>query len=232
MAKTSGQAVNLVTRSPRFRDLNDRSFAAQVCDAALKTMWNAFPWQGSEVELPPFYMTPFEPDHAQPNIKIPSDFQFLVDAWIREIFGQTYALAVRHRLPIAAYYNRPNSIAYIPESASFRLHPTPGSGWSAPNFQVEGVYKKDTVDITDSNINIQALPFDDRFFHVYQDAVRYQYANMLDHPDKGNVQVSGQLVTRTGLLGKFFGSLEDAISNEVTSQGGEAIHPDTGIMMG
>jgi len=232
MAKTAAQAINIVKRAPKYRDLNDQGIAASAADAALKLMWNAYPWQGSESELPPFYMTPFEPDHKQPNIKIPTDFQFLVDIWIRELFGKTYELSVRHRLPISAYFDRPGSICYIPEDSAFRLHPSPSSGMAAPNFQVEGVYKKATTEITDSTLSTTSLPFNDRFFPVYQEALRYQYANILGQPDAGSVQVSGSFITRTGLLGKFHAALEEAIGDEVTSQGQETVHPQFGIMIG
>lgn len=233
MAKTRlvREAVNLAMKSlPR---LDDSSFAADTADMALSLMWRWYPWDESLVDLPPIYMTPDEPDVEAPARVVPGDFWFLERAWLRDVpDGMTWPLTIHSRLNVAGFGARPQGISYEASRNSFRFHPTPTTGEAAPRTQVEGVYKKTPTKITQANIVSEVLPFDDQYFEVYLEALKYQTKNLLGSPDAGEVQINnaGQ-ATYTGQFGRFVNSLTSAVRHE-NRRADARVAPREGIMLG
>lgn len=232
MAKTPGKAIALIRKSPEYQQLNDTSFSVEAADQALRLVWNAYPWRQSLVEFPPFYMTPNEPDHAAPDIQIPSNYFSLEKAWVRSIWGEEWPLTVTRNLYPSSFCSRPTSICYQPEISGFRLHPTPADGWGAPYYYIEAVYKKKPTAITDDTLNTYELPLEDEYFDLYLQALRYKYFDLLSDQRAGNVQVSSGQAIHTGQYGKFVARLREVISQEEMNRGERSIAPESGLALG
>ncbi len=232
MAKTRTlrEALSLAMKlSPRF---DDSSYAALVADLALSFMWRWYAWDESMVQLPPVYMTPDEPDIEAPARVVPGDFWYLDRAWIKQIDGDVFPLRVLKKLDKCGFNERPRDIAYEAQTNSFRFSPTPSSGWAAPHVQVEGVYKKTSTKVTTSNLNSLVLPWDDMYFGVFLQSLRYQYMLLNNHPDTGQVGTDSVGRTRySGQLARFVGELHLATAQE-NQRGDDFVHPEESLMLG
>jgi len=162
---TAGDAVRIV--AARYPRLDTSGFAARFCDEVLSTIWHRYPWRESLAELPPFHLVREEPDYGAPLLAVPPDFYGLHRVCVRNSYGTTYPpLIVVHDLSVSQSTGIPTAIAYQPEKRSFRVYPRPLVG--APDFWIEGSYKKVPQKITTATLNSYFLPFDDMYFNVFR----------------------------------------------------------------
>lgn len=232
MAKTRTlrEALSIATKS--FPGLDDTSYAAIVADLAVSFMWRWYAWDESLVQLPPIYMTPDESDVEAPARVVPGDFWYLDRAWIRQIDGMVFPLRVLQKLDKCGFADRPRDISYEPQTGSFRFVPMPSTGWAAPFVQVEGVYKKTPTKVTTANLNDYTLSWDDIYFGVFIQSLRYQYMLLNGHPDAGQVVTDKAGRTRyTGQLGRFVDELHIATAQE-NMRGADYVHPSESLMLG
>lgn len=232
MARNPAEAINLLRKGPQFKEFNDGTFAAEVADQALSMMWDEYGWRGSLVDLPPFYLTPGEVDSYSPFIEFPTDFLHLEKAWLRQIGGSTYDLTVMQNLIPSSLFGRPELIAYLPEKSGFRVSPKPSSGYAAPFWQVEGAYKKKHTTITAETLNSTDLPFEDRFFEAYKQALKYVYMDTLGNPQAGQASFQGGFISYSGQLGKYKAALHEAIEREEIQHGDKFRAPTDSLMLG
>jgi len=232
MAKTYtfADAINLVKKNQAFRQLEDASFARFAVDEANRLMWGDFDWRESLAQLTPFYMTPGESDIVSPAIALPTDIWGFRDVWIRQIFGSNYPLKVLQSLPISGFESRPTSIMLLQDRTGVRLHPTPASGYGAPYFQIEGWYKKLPTKVLQTGLN-STLPYEDNFFSVFVEALRYQYLTLLGL-DGGQVVYSAGRSQYTGQLAKYKAMLTERIGQENIDKGGVQIAPEESLSYG
>ncbi len=161
---TAQTAVRVV--AARFPRLDQSDVAARLCDEVQAAIWHRYPWRQSLAELPPFHLLAEEPDYGPPVYAVPSDFYGLHRVWVRTSSNMVYPLTVRNGLALSIATDVPTEISYQPETSSFRVHPRPSV--TAPDYWVEGAYKKNPTKITNSNITSYILPWDDIYFGVFR----------------------------------------------------------------
>lgn len=230
--RTPAEAILYLRNAPGVNKLSDAGFAAEAADTALSMMWKAYPWDDSLVSLPPMYMTPNESMIEPPQRVVPSDFWYLERAWVNRIPNDIRPLHVLHTLLPSTWEGMPTSISYEAQFDAFRLYPTPGEGWGAPDNQVEGTYKKQTTQITTANVNSLVLPFHDHHFSVYRAALKWAAMDLLGSREAGTIQVTSRgNHVYTGALGQFFSALQRATAQEL-NRADEQVRPAEGIMLG
>ena len=120
---TPWDAISILKKQKAWQLFDDSSFQVKAANDALAAMWRAYEWRGSLVELPPFYLTPGDPDQSPLSGVAPSDFWYLRDAWLRNVRGNEHELRVSRDLPATFIQGRPESICYLPEKDRFRVYP-------------------------------------------------------------------------------------------------------------
>ncbi len=161
---TAQTAVRVV--AARYPRLDQSDVAARLCDEVQSFIWHRYPWRQSLAELPPFHLLEDEPDYGPPLYAVPADFYGLHNVWVRTSSNMVYPLTVVSDLGISVGTGIPDEISYRPENISFRVHPRPNV--TAPEYWVEGVYKKNPTKITNANMTSYILPWDDIYFGVFR----------------------------------------------------------------
>ena len=195
----------------------------QILNLAQEVIWRAYPWRWTISELDPFWVIPLTQDYGPPIIAVPSDFLEIQGAnivRINNLISARTPLQVQRGIPKTAYVNRPNTIAYIPETRSFRLHPKPPSSMASPEYLIEGFYKKTPTIITPSNYQVTNLPSQDHQRQMWQDAISWAYASVTKD------QNADRLYQRTQ------GSIAETAAAETIALGNPNIHPYEGIVSG
>lgn len=233
MANTPGDAAIVLSKSPTFSRLaNDTALQVYAINAALQFMWQAHTWRQSLAEFPPFYLTPGEPYHLDPDIDIPTDFWYLHKAWLDRLYGNTYDLDVMSSLSPAGYQSRPCAISYDVSRSGFLLSPTPPQGWDAPETVVRGIYKTKPTQYTGATVNKTELPFDDQHFHLFVEALRVAYYDLLEDQRAGQVQFVNGNRMYTGARGKFFALLRETLLPELQGAGQVPVVPEYNLSLG
>jgi len=184
-------------------------------------------------DFPPFYLTPGEPFHLDPDIDIPTDYWYLDKAWIDILYGgDTIDLDIYKTLTPSGYEGQPAAISYDQSRNGFIISPTPSEGFDAPNYVVRARYKKKPTQYTSTTLNQTALPFDDQHFHLFVQALRVAYYDILEDQRAGEVQYVGGRASYTGARGKFFGMLRETLIPEIQGAGVGYIVPEGNLSMG
>jgi len=161
---TAGDAIRIV--STRFPRLDTSGLAARFADEIQAIMWHRYAWRESLAELPPFHLVYEEPDYGPPLLAVPADFYGLHGVHVRNTYITYPSLTVVPNLPISTGIGIPDTIAYQAEKKAFRVHPRPSV--RAPEWWIEGSYKKTPTKITNANLNSYILPFDDLYFEIFR----------------------------------------------------------------
>lgn len=154
------------------RTLTD-GLANRASDVVNSYMWKRYPWKPSIANLVPFNLVYSEPDYGAPYIVIPPDFQGFHQVWMRTSDGREYKVDPKPDLQKSFNPGLPNSIAFMPKDLAFRVHPRPSL--SAPDYWIEGEYKKTPTQINNTNINSFVLPYDDMYAIVFQKGLEWQF---------------------------------------------------------
>lgn len=199
-------------------DGGQQEYANQL---AVNKMWRAYDWRGSLVKLPPFWLEPYVQDYGA--LSIPSDFLGFREVYLAQPSGASPVwspqLRVVHNLEQTEVPGIPNSIVYREAQQSFRVHPRPGGGVSAPNYLILGTYKKQPPKIARTTDLGTLLPWDDTYFDVFCGAV--VWAALLN---------SGQrdAAVKQDLIFKML--LAEATIEVAREHGEDYIHPGEGLM--
>lgn len=228
--KTVGEAISIIRKRPEYRSLDDSAFYLTAGNSALTLMWNAYRWDDSIKEFPPFYLIPGQAYHVAPHIEIPSDFSKLYEADVWTLYGQRCPLQIRKRLKPSLFEGTPNRIAWIKERSGFLITPTPSEAWASPESQVVAAYKSLPPILTNNNIDSGALPFEDRHYPAFLDALDWAYAKYSGSPNAGGSIWQDGRVVRTGKLGSFYDSLGETIRSDDNERGVDEIVPG-GVLM-
>ncbi len=180
---TPGDAVRIV--STRYPKLDTSGIAARFCDEVQALIWHRWPWRESIAELPPFHLMFEEPDYGPPTLAVPADFHGLYMVNLRNSSLQTIPMTAVPNLPVSNGAGVPSAISYQKEVKSFRVHPRPSI--TAPDWWVEGSYKKTPTKITNENLNSYTLPFDDLYFEVFRRGLIWKVKDeLLGDPQAAN----------------------------------------------
>lgn len=199
---------------------------AMACNLALNEWWEAYNWRETMETLPPFWMAPGVQDYGAPFVAVPSDFMALGRCYFVNLRSGINGIPWRVELstvgdlPETSEQDMPTSICYLPQISSFRIHPRIPINWGAPQFFVQGQYKKTpTVSLAGStgvvsqisagNIMNALLPSHDRYFKVWVEGLKWAYLMLAGDPRAGGRNVSGNVVTYTGQYAIFEGAIDE-----------------------
>ena len=159
--------------------------AAMLCNIATDFIWDAFDWRETIEEFPPFWLYAYGQDYGAPTVAVPSDFLGLREAWLTDMSSTPPAKwpmkIMRFLLPTHAL-QLPSDIAYEPSVNAFRLWPRVPSGLGPARFKIDGTYKKKPTLLTAGNYLSTTLPFDDKYFPVWVEVMKWAAWNSSSDP--------------------------------------------------
>ncbi len=236
MAATYTYADALNFLQPQIPAVTQDQKAAAICNIATNLIWNAFDWRETIEVLPPFWLSPWVQDYGAPVVAVPSDFLGLREAQLTDISSippRHYPMRVLKFLEPTHRLQLPESISYEPSVASFRVFPRVPDGLGASRWKIDGVYKKRPTLVTATNYTATALPFDDLYFQVWLEVLRWagfsatgdQRAGAAMQLPNGSVQYSGQLATAMSFIHAM-------AANEGFNLGDTTVAPSEGLANG
>lgn len=182
---TVAEAINML--GVKYPKLHPDGVGARLADEVIAFIWNRYPWRNSLATLPPFYPIREIADYGPPLYAVPTDFKGLHEAWLRRNTGERIepSLIIKPSVSISVVPDTPTAIAYQPEISSFRLHPRPS--FSGPEIWIEGIYKTLHTKVTSENMNSYVFPWDDEYFQVFREGLKWKYkADLMDASDVMN----------------------------------------------
>ncbi len=201
----------------------DQTVQEYAMNSAIKKMWLAYDWRGTVVKLPPFWLVPGEQDYGSPTYSIPSDFYGLREVYLVWVGGTNIPL--RKYLPVVENLEKthlegaPQVICYRAAAQKFRVHPGPTLGMSAPNYLIDGTYKKRPCRWTRAALASRLL-WDDEYFDIFVQA--YVWAVL---------RLSGQTKAAAEQDQVFRQALMEGTQSENLELGEPSIHPSEGIAL-
>lgn len=187
------------------------SKAAAICNIGTNLIWNAFDWRETIEILPPFWLSPGTQDYGAPLVIVPADFLGLRAVYLTDLSSIPPAKYSRRSLrflePTSAQ-GLPDAMSYEPSTNCFRVFPRTSDGLSAARWKVDGTYKKRPTLVTATNYIATVLPFDDLYFQVWLETLRWagfsavgdQRAGQAIQRPNGSVQYFGQLGTAMAFI--------------------------------
>jgi len=166
-------------------------------DLALNEIWTAYPWRQSLNGFNPFWLVPGKADYGAPLAIIPSDYHSLYTARLIYAPGlgngaTSRELVVRSHLESRQsgdFQKYPaDAISYEADEAVFRLSDTAPANISSPQHFVTGSYKKRPTKITNANYTQTIIPWDDIYFSVFVETVRWKMMALTGSERAGQVQ--------------------------------------------
>lgn len=199
----------------------DQTTLEYAMNNAIKKTWLAYDWRGTVVKLPPFWLVPGEQDYGSPTYTVPDDFYGLREVYF-VIVGATNMprrkfITVCENLEKTDLQGIPESICYRPSVSAFRVHPQPTLSLSAPNYLIDGTYKKRPAKWTRASM-ASPLLFADEYFDVFVQA--YVWAVL---------RLSGQNKLAFEQDAIFRQALVEATQSENLELGEPSIHPSEAI---
>lgn len=186
-------------------------------NVAISEMWRAYDWRGTVVQLPPFWLVPGQQDYGTPTYVIPDDYFGLREVYLVLLTNTTWPgrkkLDVVENLERTGMQDSPQSICYRPSIAGFRIHPAPTLSMAAPNYLIDGTYKKRPPKWTSANYASQLL-WDDIYFDPFVSACVW-----------ASLKLSGQRKPALEQYAIFRQDLERAREDENLELGERVIHP-------
>jgi hypothetical protein len=240
--QAASAAKNVVDRSV------ESDMQAFACNLALNEYWEAYDWRESLATLPPFWMAPSVQDYGPPFVAVPDDFMALKRAYFVNLQSGTNGVPYRVELSsvgdlsLTQEQDLPTSICYLPQNLCFRIHPRMPLNWGAPQFYVDGQYKrKPSVLLTDgttvhqvtaSNIMAAYLPTEDRYFKVWVEGLKWAYMMLAGDPRAGGRDIRGGVPTFTGQYGIFEGAIDEMSTAELLNLKKSPVGPKNSLVMG
>lgn len=218
MAKTYsyGELLRMISQDIPRNQSDDQ--AALLLNKATNFIWKRYDWREYIVNLNPFYLIPNEQDHGAPAVAIPSDFTGLRSAYLVHLTStppERTPLTVKNFLDLTQSRYIPNSIAYRPETASFRVLPRVPENMGAPDWLIEGTYKKRPVKVVPGSLFSVTLPIDDAYIEVWTEVMKH----VANPKDPGQMQLA-------------YMSVDEMASNEGLELGEPTIAPSEPLISG
>ena len=199
----------------------DQPALALATNIAINKMWQAYDWRGSVVQLAPFWLIPGCQDYGAPLYSVPTDYYGLREVYYVLLTDTTWP--VRKKLDVVENLERTHmqdsiqSICYRPSIAGFRVHPAPTLSMAAPNYLIDGTYKKRPPIWTTANYGSQLL-WDDIYFNAFVSACVWAAMKLT-----GNRQAAMEQYA-------IFGQDQiEATQNENLELGDRVVHPTESI---
>lgn len=166
--------------------------AAYIANKAIEMIWNAYDWRESLAYLPPFFLIPGEQDYGFPFYALPYDFRGLREAYVLQTTAnpplRIDLKVIRDIRPTGAMglprdigYEYATQIGSAPGIPKLRLFPRVPNNIGATEWLVDGTYKMRSPAYTPSTLT-SLIPWDDEYFGVMVDALKWASAEYLDSP--------------------------------------------------
>lgn len=191
MASTYSYTDALAIVGQNFKGRISDNLAVHAVNMALNYLWNSHDWRPTLAVLPPFWLTPNLQDFGKPFTTIPTDFLGLREVYLVSL--QSYnnwrrTLTVQTNLEVTHIQDYPKLISFHPEINGFRIWPRVPYAMTAPNWLIDGTYKKKPTKLTTDTMNAAILPWDDLYFHVFIAVLQWAFLFVLNDPKAGVIQ--------------------------------------------
>jgi hypothetical protein len=197
---------------------------------ATNLIWHRYDWRESLTELPPFYLIPNEQDHFIPGSIVPADYHGLRKISYAQFTGTTgyrkqEIKAVRD-LPLTQAKGLPQRISYEASRKAFRIFPRVPENIGAPNYFIEGTYKRRPTAVADHTMDTSTLPWDDSYLNVYLEALRWAFLTLVGDTRAGAAQVQGGQTLFSGQLATSMAAIETMAATEGLNDHDVQISPE------
>lgn len=231
---TPQQAINLVTQFVHGIPLSGSE--ANICDMVNSMMWVYYPWSWSINNLTPITLSDGVQDYTPTNTDILRPLKLQIartdttPTEVRELAllaNLSVELTRKGGLDMntaAGFFAGPNTIRLM-------FAASVGTGQT---LQIQGQYQKVPTRITDSTMNVP-FAFDDQYFPVFVDGIKWKIYQLSDDPRAGTVQMSKNGKFQqvfTGQLGLFMYQLNYMARTEDLQTGDQFSYPETGLGQG
>lgn len=211
----------------------------QIVNMAVRKVWARYPWRAFIQDFRPFHLIPLEQDYGPPFNAVPADFDSFINANLVFLANGGNALRypplkVKQFLETTSRRGIPEDIAFYPgrpgrgsdtgNSAQFRLFPRPNESMGAPQWFVEGRYKRTPQKIDNSLIE-NPLPFDDKYESQIFDVFVWAGKKLGGAQDTGQVQFQDGMERYTGHLASAMQAIEEMARFEGFSDGDTTLAP-------
>jgi hypothetical protein len=189
MAATNywSDAIAVLAAQPGVRSTIVEALGSTICNMAMSRIWNAADWRESITKLPPFFLIGQEQDYYAPQITKPPDYYGLRECRViymgESIPYRTEQLTVAQDLALTDMEGTPTAICYQRSNNGFRVFPRPPANYGCTDWAIEGTYKKHPTKITGATIPTALIPWDDTYFDVVVQAVKWAYAHVSGSPN-------------------------------------------------
>jgi len=234
MAKTFTYTDVLTVIGKSLPKAIEDQFSSLAANIGTNLIWYGFDWRDSIKTLPPFYLIANEQDHNIPLATVPSNFHGLRKCQLRHYTEGAIAefdLFIAKDLLVTHIKAIPHSISYEPTVAGFRVFPRVPANIGAPEWFIEGTYKSRPTKITNATLNT-VLPFDDMYFNVMVEAVRWAFLMLSGSPQAGQVQMQNGQIIRSGQIANALAAIEQMATQEGINDGDVRIYPNEALVPG
>lgn len=228
MASTYSFNDALAIVSPQFKNKVDTSLAVHAVNIALNAMWMAYDWRETIATLPPFWLSPNDQDFGKPLYAVPADFAGLRETYLVSLQSYnnwTTPVNVQSNLEFTQLVGPTEAICYHPATSSFRLWPRVPANMGAPNWLINGSYKKKPIKLTSTTMTGALIPWDDIWFQVFVIALQWAFMVVSGDPRAGQVISVGGRFQASGQAAILKEALDNMASSEGLNLGDPAIAP-------
>lgn len=218
---------------PQFKTKVDTNLSVHAVNMALNLMWMAYDWRETIAKLPPFWLTPNEQDYGKPLYVIPSDYLGLRETYLVSL--QSYnnwrrPINVQENLEETNLVSMPEAICYHPSTFTFRVWPRVPSNIGAPNWLIDGSYKKKPIKLTASTMTSALIPWEDIWFHVFVATLQWAFMVVSGDPKAGQVVTTNGKFQLTGQLAYVANLLDMMATQEGINLGDPAVAPSESLI--
>lgn len=222
-----------------------------ILNMAQTMIWNGFDWRWTIGSIYPFWLMPYEQEYGPPIVALPSDCARLQRFNLVRVnpSGPTPSrieLKVVRELPLNDLLGPPRQVSLIRQtypsglstdiqgSTGLRLRfwPRPGGGLSAPNYLIEGTYKKRPPSIDINTYQVSTVSSEDSQVQMWLDAIRAAYAKATGDPSAGDTRYTNGQIVYTGKMATAMASISEEARSEGLNQSDANIAPTEGLIPG
>jgi hypothetical protein len=218
MARTLTPNTAISILQLKHRALPD-GMAARFCDEVLSKMWHRYPWRESLEELTPFHLVKDEAYYGPPLLAVPTDYFALHEAWLVSSNYEQHPLKIQKHLAPTMFSDVPNKIGYDKARGAFVV--SPRSSVTAPEWWIEGTYKKTPTKITNATLASYVMPWDDTYYEVFRVGLDWKYREEI-------LRDKDWPLARQA----FYGLLGEMAAAEGVAEGDSVVVPEFGLEMG
>jgi hypothetical protein len=224
-------AMNIVSRQLG-RQVED-DYAAHIANVAMNKIWLAYDWKETMALLPPFYLIPGEQMYGAPFYAVPTDYLGIRTAYVTRAFSPTNKMELKFLADLrdTGVKGFPRNISYNSAARAFHLFPRMPEGYGATDWIVDGTYKKKPTKITAGALQTTSIPWDDLYFDVFVNALKWAAWDAAGDPRAGDIKYSGGNTILVGQVGKMYSLIDEMAEREGLNRGDPSIAPGSPLVI-